>query len=84
MFNFQCIPYTWDELQILHLIFMFFNVVMWVCLFHASTTDPGFLPRNIPEYDMAIKQVSYARYRGLIKVLGEITHFILFMEILAH
>ena len=35
------------------------NVFMWFCLFHASTVDPGYLPRNIPEYDMAIKQVDY-------------------------
>ena len=31
---------------------------MWVSLFHASTSDPGYLPRNVPEYDLAIKQVS--------------------------
>jgi len=54
---FQCLPYTWYDLQLLHVVFLFLNVVMWFCLFHASTTDPGYLPRNIPEYDMAIKQV---------------------------
>ena len=56
-FFLQCLPYTWYDLQILHVVFFFMNAVMWACLFHASTTDPGFLPRNIPEYDMAIKQV---------------------------
>lgn len=30
---------------------------MWISLYHANTTDPGFLPRNIPEYDQAIRQV---------------------------
>lgn len=55
----QCLPYTWNELQLVHIVFFFVNIIMWFCLFHASTTDPGFLPRNIPEYDLAIKQVSY-------------------------
>lgn len=55
---FQCLPYTWNELQLVHLVFFIVNVIMWFCLFHASTTDPGFLPRNILEYDLAIKQVS--------------------------
>lgn len=58
---FQCLPYTWNELQLVHLVFFIVNVIMWFCLFHASTTDPGFLPRNIPEYDLAIKQVSCRR-----------------------
>ena len=30
---------------------------MWISLYHANSADPGFLPRNVPEYDMAIKQV---------------------------
>ena len=53
----QCIPATWVELQSLHMIFFFLNTVMWVCLYHSSTVDPGYLPRNIPEYDRAIKEV---------------------------
>ncbi|XP_013386257.1 probable protein S-acyltransferase 23 [Lingula anatina] len=32
---------------------------MWISLYHANSIDPGFLPRNIPEYDMAIKQVAH-------------------------
>ncbi|XP_033742108.1 probable protein S-acyltransferase 23 isoform X1 [Pecten maximus] len=59
MYVLKCLPYTWNELQILHIFFFIFNVLMWFCLFHASTTDPGYLPRNIPEYDMAIKQVAH-------------------------
>ena len=56
---FQCLPATWYELEILHIIFIFLNAVMWISLYHASTTDPGFLPRNIPEYDRAIKEVKH-------------------------
>ncbi|XP_052077278.1 uncharacterized protein LOC127715279 [Mytilus californianus] len=52
-----CLPYTWSDFPMLHVVFLLFNVVLWICLFHASTTDPGYLPRNVPEYDMAIKQL---------------------------
>ena len=48
---------NWLELQHVHLMFMAMNVVMWMCLYNAATIDPGFLPRNIPEYDRAIKEV---------------------------
>jgi len=40
------------------MIFFILNIFMWFSLFHASTSDPGYLPRNVPEYDLAIKQVS--------------------------
>ena len=53
----QCLPLTWAELEPLHIIFMLLNVIMWASLYHASTTDPGYLPRNVPEYDRAIKEV---------------------------
>ena len=56
-FWFQCIPQTYYELQPLHIIFMAVNVCMWISLYHANTINPGFLPRNIPEYDQAIRQV---------------------------
>ncbi|XP_052795090.1 uncharacterized protein LOC128228063 isoform X2 [Mya arenaria] len=59
MYIIKCLPYTWYDLQFLHILFFCTNVIMWFCLFHASTTDPGYLPRNIPEYDMAIKQVAH-------------------------
>ncbi|XP_013072501.1 uncharacterized protein LOC106059420 isoform X1 [Biomphalaria glabrata] len=59
MYIFKCFPLTWNELPIYHLTFIFTNVVMWICLYHANTVDPGFLPRNIPEYDLAIKQVAH-------------------------
>jgi hypothetical protein len=48
--------YPWYDLEILHIIFFILNIFMWVSLFHASTSDPGYLPRNVPEYDLAIKQ----------------------------
>ena len=53
----QCLPVNWMELQTTHLLFMGINIMMWLCLYNASTIDPGFLPRNIPEYDRAIKEV---------------------------
>ncbi|XP_012938178.1 probable protein S-acyltransferase 23 [Aplysia californica] len=59
MYIFKCLPVTWYDLQIFHILFMFINVAMWVCLYHANTIDPGYLPRNIPEYDLAIKQVAH-------------------------
>ncbi|XP_052255507.1 uncharacterized protein LOC127861166 isoform X2 [Dreissena polymorpha] len=59
MYIIKCLPYTWYDLQMLHIVFFITNAAMWISLFHASTTDPGFLPRNIPEYDMAIKQVAH-------------------------
>ncbi|KAL3879254.1 hypothetical protein ACJMK2_031558 [Sinanodonta woodiana] len=59
MYAFKCFPYTWNDLMVAHVLFFIMNFIMWVCLFHASTTDPGYLPRNIPEYDLAIKQVAH-------------------------
>ncbi|CAL1539768.1 unnamed protein product [Lymnaea stagnalis] len=59
MYIFKCLPLTWYDLQFYHIFFMFTNVLMWICLYHANTIDPGFLPRNIPEYDLAIKQVAH-------------------------
>jgi hypothetical protein len=44
---------------------MLLNVVMWFCLYHANSVDPGFLPRNIPEYDLAIKQVCCVMQRSM-------------------
>ncbi|XP_052076130.1 uncharacterized protein LOC127714155 isoform X1 [Mytilus californianus] len=59
MYIIKCLPYTWYDLMILHIIFFILNIIMWFSLFHASTTDPGYLPRNVPEYDLAIKQVAH-------------------------
>ncbi|CAH1776296.1 unnamed protein product [Owenia fusiformis] len=59
MYIIKAIPYTWYDLQILHVIFIVLNVIMWISLYHCNTIDPGYLPRNIPEYDLAIKQVAH-------------------------
>ncbi|KAF6027765.1 hypothetical protein EB796_013929 [Bugula neritina] len=55
----KCLYNTWEELWIAHITFWVSNVLMWISLYHANTIDPGYLPRNIPEYDMAIKQVAH-------------------------
>ncbi|KAK7097163.1 uncharacterized protein [Littorina saxatilis] len=59
MYVFKCLPQTYYELQPLHVVFMVVNVFMWISLYHANTVNPGFLPRNIPEYDQAIRQVAH-------------------------
>ncbi|XP_041356884.1 palmitoyltransferase AKR1-like isoform X2 [Gigantopelta aegis] len=59
MYIIKCLPVTFYELQSLHMIFIVSNIFMWICLYHSNTIDPGFLPRNIPEYDQAIKQVAH-------------------------
>ncbi|GFO09343.1 palmitoyltransferase [Plakobranchus ocellatus] len=59
MYLIKCLPVTWNELQIYHVLFLCTNVIMWICLYHSNSIDPGFLPRNIPEYDLAIKQVAH-------------------------
>ncbi|XP_025085865.1 probable protein S-acyltransferase 23 isoform X2 [Pomacea canaliculata] len=59
MYILKCLPLTYYEFQPLHIIFFVVNIFMWISLYHANTTDPGFLPRNIPEYDQAIRQVAH-------------------------
>ncbi|RUS78343.1 hypothetical protein EGW08_013894, partial [Elysia chlorotica] len=59
MYLIKCLPVTWNDLQAFHVLFMCTNVIMWICLYHSNSIDPGFLPRNIPEYDLAIKQVAH-------------------------
>jgi len=53
----QCIPVTWNDLQMLHIWFLAANVLYWISLYAAATTDPGYLPQNAAAYDEAIKQV---------------------------
>ena len=65
MHSLQCLPETWYDLQTLHIVFWILNVIMWISLYNAATIDPGFLPRNVPEYDRAIKEVE-----RLIKVIS--------------
>ena len=30
---------------------------MWISLYYANSRNPGFIPCNSPDYDMALKQV---------------------------
>jgi len=41
----------------LHIWFLAVNVLYWISLYATATADPGFLPRNAPAYEEAIKQV---------------------------
>jgi len=41
----------------LHISFLAINVLYWISLYATATADPGYLPRNAPAYDEAIKQV---------------------------
>jgi len=41
----------------LHIWFIAVNVLYWISLYVAATTDPGYLPHNATAYDEAIKQV---------------------------
>ena len=41
----------------LHIWFIAINVLYWITLYVAATTDPGYIPRNAAAYDEAIKQV---------------------------
>ncbi|KAL8604074.1 hypothetical protein ACOMHN_024899 [Nucella lapillus] len=59
MYIFKCLPQTYFDLQILHVLFFLTNICMWISLYHANTIDPGFLPRNVPEYDQAIRKVAH-------------------------
>nr|KAG5707786.1 hypothetical protein BaRGS_015946 [Batillaria attramentaria] len=59
MYIIKCLPLTYYDLQPYHIMFFVVNIFMWISLYHANTVNPGFLPRNIPEYDQAIKQVAH-------------------------
>lgn len=54
----KCIPMTWLDLELFHIIFFGMNVIMWISLYCSSTIDPGFLPQNIPEYDETLQQIA--------------------------
>ncbi|KAL8562189.1 hypothetical protein ACOMHN_005174 [Nucella lapillus] len=59
MYIFKCIPETYTDLRPLHFAFIAGNIFMWVTLYIANCIDPGYLPRNIPEYDQAIRQAAH-------------------------
>ena len=53
----QCLPMTWESDEVLHIVFIGLNVMMWISLYCSATIDPGFIPINMPEYDQCLKQV---------------------------
>nr|CAB3267900.1 probable protein S-acyltransferase 23 [Phallusia mammillata] len=55
---FKVLPYTMD-FQYLHILFVLNTAMMWYCLIKAHNLDPGFLPKNVDEYDQALRQVAY-------------------------
>ncbi|XP_067944203.1 uncharacterized protein [Watersipora subatra] len=71
----KCLYNTWDDLWTHHIIFWVTNCVMWVCLYHANTINPGFLPRNVSEYDIAIKQIAhFSEWKGTEHPLSRLCH----------
>ncbi|XP_074651026.1 uncharacterized protein LOC141905858 isoform X3 [Tubulanus polymorphus] len=71
----RAIPLTWPLYPSLHVLFILLNVVMWISLYQAYGHDPGFLPQNVPEYDMAIKQVAhYDEWKQGINPLSRLCH----------
>lgn len=59
---FKVIPETYSEMPYVHYLFLFLNFVMWMSLYTASTTDPGFLPGDTKEYKLTLKQVRETKY----------------------
>ncbi|XP_074651025.1 uncharacterized protein LOC141905858 isoform X2 [Tubulanus polymorphus] len=75
MYIWKAIPLTWPLYPSLHVLFILLNVVMWISLYQAYGHDPGFLPQNVPEYDMAIKQVAhYDEWKQGINPLSRLCH----------
>ncbi|XP_078602181.1 uncharacterized protein LOC144876588 [Branchiostoma floridae x Branchiostoma japonicum] len=59
MYIFKVLPYTLQEMQALHLLFFLDNCLMWYFLYKASTTEPGYLPRDTEEYHNSIRQAAH-------------------------
>lgn len=55
----QCVPMTWFDFEMLHIVFLGLSVLMWTSLYCSCKFDPGFVPQNIPEYDEALRQVVF-------------------------
>ncbi|UYV75951.1 hypothetical protein LAZ67_13001906 [Cordylochernes scorpioides] len=56
MYLLRCVPLTWHTHPRLHAIFLCANGAMWVGLVAAHTRDPGFLPRDDPQYLAAVRR----------------------------
>ena len=55
----QLLPiYGFSEMPVMHSIFIMLNTFMWMMLYRCYNTNPGYLPKNSPDYDRAIRQVS--------------------------
>ncbi|PAA64503.1 hypothetical protein BOX15_Mlig002723g4 [Macrostomum lignano] len=48
-------PLTIEQYPGMNYLFICFNALMWICFYHTNLSDPGYLARNQPEYDQAIK-----------------------------
>ena len=58
IYLFKTVPLTWPEFQLSHCIFFLLNIAMWVCYWRCMLSDPGFVPKNTHDYDMAMKQLA--------------------------
>lgn len=56
---FKILPGTIYELQTVHLIFVFTNILMLIFLVKTHNTDPGTLAKNTNEYDHSIRQMAF-------------------------
>ncbi|XP_076468216.1 uncharacterized protein LOC143299023 [Babylonia areolata] len=75
MYIFRGLPETYTEMLPLHVVYILCNVVMWVALYHANSVNPGYLPRNIPEYDQAIRQVAQcAEWKQGVSPISRLCH----------
>nr|XP_026696424.1 probable protein S-acyltransferase 23 isoform X1 [Ciona intestinalis] len=55
---FKVLPYTM-EFRTVHLLFGINTLIMWYALLKAHNMDPGFLSKNVDEYDQALRQVAF-------------------------
>lgn len=56
----QYVPVMWTEQETMNILFLGLNILMWISLYCACTMDPGYIPTNMPEYDLCLKQVCMA------------------------
>ncbi|XP_071787466.1 uncharacterized protein [Asterias amurensis] len=60
MYVFKLLPiYGFSEMPVMHSIFIMLNTFMWMMLYRCYNTNPGYLPKNSPDYDRAIRQVAH-------------------------
>lgn len=49
---------TWNELFLLHLLFIIFNTVFWISFVKTHITDPGFLAKEDEKYAWTMENVN--------------------------